>query len=108
MNTAAILAIVQKLSLDADFKAALGKKIIALWLKYKIFETLDILRGTEENKRKTVINIIEGFKFAGSSLQGLLRACITAIQGNLEELNDMKDMIVEGGREEEVNQLFEA
>lgn len=38
MKTAMILVIVQSLFLDVGFKAKIGKKIIPLWLKYKIFE----------------------------------------------------------------------
>ncbi len=68
MGTSAMLAIVQKLSLDPEFKAALGSKILSLWLKYKIYEALDILRGADVNKRNTVLNIIEGYQFSGSSL----------------------------------------
>jgi hypothetical protein len=66
MGTDVILAIVQTLFHDAGFKAALGKKILALWLKYKIFELLDVIK--DENKRKKVIMIIKDFRFVGSSL----------------------------------------
>jgi hypothetical protein len=38
----------------------------------------------------------------------LLGACITAIKGDLEELPFMKDMIMEEGRDAEINQLFKA
>jgi hypothetical protein len=38
----------------------------------------------------------------------LLGACITAIKGDLEELPFMKVMIMEEGRDAEINQLFES
>jgi hypothetical protein len=42
LRSVAVYGIVKKLSQDPDFKAALGKKITTLWLKYKIYEVLDI------------------------------------------------------------------
>ena len=56
-----------------------------------------------EAKRKTVGTIVEQFKYADSNLEELLKVCITALKGDLEELPFMKDMIVEGGLEAEIN-----
>lgn len=41
----AILGLAESLCDDADARRSLGKKAVRLWLQYKIYEAMDILRN---------------------------------------------------------------
>lgn len=77
-----IYTILDKLSLDIGFKAALGKSIIISLLKYRTFEALDIIKKAEEEKRQKITTVIENYKFPAPNMEDFVRTCIKAVQGD--------------------------
>jgi hypothetical protein len=83
---------VEKLSLNPEFKAVLGKKILIIWLKYKIFDALDILKGSEATKRMKVSEAIGKFDLDSSdaNIDELIRICMSSIEADEADLLDVK------------------
>jgi hypothetical protein len=50
-------------------KSLLGKKVNLLWLKYKLYEVLDIQRPKDAPQREAVSAAFDKFDFASSSLE---------------------------------------
>jgi hypothetical protein len=93
-----------------ETKKTLGIKAINLWLRFKIYEAMDILKnlkGSNENKvkRGKVGEAYAGYKFPGSNLPSLLRECCKTIGQGEEDIADYIDMIEEKNKAE-VEQVF--
>lgn len=104
-----IFYVIDKLSLNTEFKTVLGKKLILLWLKYKSFEVFDILKTDDAPKRLKVETAIDNFDFnsATATLEELIKACMSSMGAvlNEEEIPDMKSMLWEG-KTKEIELLF--
>jgi hypothetical protein len=69
---------------NSEINGFLGERGARLWLQFKIFEAMEILRnikGSPENKKKRrrVAEVIASHNCAGSNLEDLLRECCSAI-----------------------------
>jgi hypothetical protein len=65
--------------------AFLGERGARLWLQFKIYDVMDILRnmkgGSTQNKekRRRVAETIASHNFAGSNLEDLLKHCCSVL-----------------------------
>lgn len=80
-----VYSFVDALSLNPESKAILGRKLLILWVKYKLFDVMNIFKKTEEAKRNKITEFLGKFDFDKQNIKEFIVGCFDAAGEELFE-----------------------
>jgi hypothetical protein len=73
-----IYSFVSDLSLNPESKAILGRKLLILWIKYKIFDVIGVFKKADEPKRNKITDFLSKFDFDTKNIKDFIEGCFNA------------------------------
>lgn len=108
MSAKVVYSFVNALSLEAESKAILGRKLLKLWIKYRLFDVMGIFKKTEEAKRNRISEFLTTFDFDKQNVKEFIVGCFNAAGEELlkEDIPDYREMLIEGRDPEDLETIF--
>jgi len=73
-----VYSFVSDLSLNPESKAILGRKLLILWIKYKIFDVIGVFKKADEPKRNKITDFLSKFDFDTKNIKDFIEGCFNA------------------------------
>jgi hypothetical protein len=99
---------VNALSINSESKSILGRKLLILWIRYKLFDIMNIFKSAETVKRNKITEFLAKYDFDKKNIKDFLIETFK-IAGEdiaLEEITDYQDMIMEGREPGDLEIIF--
>lgn len=78
-----IYSFVSALSLNPESKAIIGRKLLILWIKYKIFDVIGVFKKADEPKRNKINDFLAKFDFNTKNIKDFIEGCFNAAGAQL-------------------------
>jgi len=85
MSAKAIYSFANNLSLNPHSKTMLGRKLLKLWIKYRLFDVMNIFRKPDEAKRNKISEFLSTFDFDKHRAKDFIVGCFNTAGEELTE-----------------------
>jgi hypothetical protein len=103
-----VYSFVSDLSLNPESKAILGRKLLILWIKYKIFDVIGVFKKADEPKRNKITDFLSKFDFDTKNIKDFIEGCFNAAGAELfeEDIPEHQGSIMEGRDPKDLDIIF--